>query len=442
MTIKEKNTKTGIHWMLLLSFLIFTMSITGCKHTEAEEMVIPSIGSPKINLYTPTSGGFNTELSLYGNNFGTDLQKIRVTVNGVDAEISGSNGRIVTAKVPKNAGTGPVKLFVDQKEYTFNQQFQYGYQTVVSTYLGSTGADVDGDFSSAKLWGPRYLKWDKNNALYFVEEGESKPDNYAALRMAYNNQVTTLLNASQSPLFERLRGFDFSVDQNTLYISNDNNANGTIGLGKLTRASSGFTNLSTLLTNSGLVTVVVNPITDEVFVALYSGAKICRLNPNGSLTELFAVGSGNITIMDMIFSKDGQTMYISAAYRSHSVYKVKYNTSSKVFNAIELLAGPNANTTGNAEGVGASARFNTPAQMDLDENGNLYVADRKNHCIRKITPDGVVSTYAGVAGTKGLQNGSAKDAKFSDPEGCKFGPDGALYVADTWNNVIRRIAVE
>ncbi|MGO3109944.1 MAG: IPT/TIG domain-containing protein [Sphingobacterium sp.] len=419
------------------------MAFAGCsKETESDMSYPEKSGSAQITQYTPISGGSSTELSLYGSNFETDIEKIKVTINDKEASVLSSNGRIITAKVSQNAGSGKVKLIIDGEEYVYNHDFQYDFQTVVYTYLGSTKDDVDGTFEQAKLSGPRYLRWTNDNALYIVEEGASSSDNFAALRVAANNSVTTLLNAAKSTLYERLRAFDFSTDQTVLYLTNDNNGAGTMGLGQMTKTGALYGDLTAVSGNGGLTAVATNPVTNETFVGTYSGGRISRLKADGSLEELFRVNTKNVNIMDIIFSKDGQTMFISGAYNAHSIYRVPYSTADKSFGPVEVLAGPNANTTGNEIGTRDAARFNTPAQMDIDTEGNLYVADRKNHCIRKITPDGMVTTYAGVAGTSGMQNGNALTAKFYDPEGLKFGPDGALYVADTWNHIIRKIVVE
>ena len=94
---------------------------------------------------------------------------------------------------------------------------------------------------------------------------------------------------------------------------------------------------------------------------------------------------------------------------------------------------------GFADGRGAGARFNTPSGIALDRHGNLYVADTGNHAIRKVTPQGEVSTVAGD-GTPGYRDGTGAQARFNGPMGVAVGDDGRIYVADTWNDRIRVIA--
>ena len=79
--------------------------------------------------------------------------------------------------------------------------------------------------------------------------------------------------------------------------------------------------------------------------------------------------------------------------------------------------------------------------MVFDEDGNLYVSDRDNNCIRKITPDGNVTIYAGNR-SEGLVNGLPLKSSFRRPEGLTRSKDGVIYVADHDNHVIRKIVVE
>lgn len=96
---------------------------------------------------------------------------------------------------------------------------------------------------------------------------------------------------------------------------------------------------------------------------------------------------------------------------------------------------------GFADGVGPAARFNLPWGVACDELGNLYVADSANHRIRKITPDGTVSTLAGD-GVSGYLDGEALEARFSYPRDLAIDRNGALYVADNGNNRIRKISAQ
>lgn len=94
---------------------------------------------------------------------------------------------------------------------------------------------------------------------------------------------------------------------------------------------------------------------------------------------------------------------------------------------------------GGADGAREVARFNSPRDLAIDGAGNLYVADSGNHTIRKLTPDGVVSTLAGRAGVAGSADGDGADARFNHPTGVTVYPDGTAYVADQQNHLIREI---
>ena len=87
--------------------------------------------------------------------------------------------------------------------------------------------------------------------------------------------------------------------------------------------------------------------------------------------------------------------------------------------------------------------LNHPCQLCMDSQNNIYVADRYNCCIRKISLDaGTITTFAGKAQTEGYQDGLISEALFDDPMGIAVDKNGVIYVADSDNYAIRRIALE
>lgn len=94
---------------------------------------------------------------------------------------------------------------------------------------------------------------------------------------------------------------------------------------------------------------------------------------------------------------------------------------------------------GSKNGTGAGAEFNQPQALAIDSSGNVYVADEGNNLIRKITSLGVVTTVAG-SGSAGVKNGIGTAASFDGPAGIAVDASGNLYVADSNNNLIRKIA--
>ncbi|MGF7075826.1 DUF6443 domain-containing protein [Mucilaginibacter sp. 3215] len=95
-------------------------------------------------------------------------------------------------------------------------------------------------------------------------------------------------------------------------------------------------------------------------------------------------------------------------------------------------------SAGSANGTGTSASFNQPLGATVDVSGNTYVAEGGSHLIRKITPAGVVTTFAG-SGTQGFANGTGTAASFYHPVGLAADASGNIYVADEDNNAIRKI---
>lgn len=135
-----------------------------------------------------------------------------------------------------------------------------------------------------------------------------------------------------------------------------------------------------------------------------------------------ALGSGKIEI-----TIAGKTVTSAEPF----VYTLKRTVSS--------FAG--AGVAGFADGAAEVAKFDfrSNAGMDIDSKGNLYVADIFNNCIRKITPAGVVSTFIGKPGVEGYVNGSKDVALFNHPMDVAVDKDDNLYVADAWNWAVRKV---
>ncbi|MCX6954222.1 MAG: hypothetical protein NTV51_18890, partial [Verrucomicrobia bacterium] len=139
-------------------------------------------------------------------------------------------------------------------------------------------------------------------------------------------------------------------------------------------------------------------------------------NPN----SLAADASGNLFVTDTF---------------NHTVRRISRD------GVVTTVAG-SVRVSGTADGTGTAARFSSPNGIALDASGNLYVADRGNHSIRKVTPAGVVTTLAGLTGTAGATDGKGAAARFSSPSGVAVDATGNVWVSDTLNHAVRRIAAD
>jgi sugar lactone lactonase YvrE len=170
-------------------------------------------------------------------------------------------------------------------------------------------------------------------------------------------------------------------------------------------------------------------VTDSWHVfRLESTGMLTTIAGNGEFQYIDATGTAAAfsSIRSMVMDRAGN-FYVA---ESHAVRKV---TPAGVTTTI---AG--SSTPGYSDGLGTAAQFNLPSGIAIDGNGNLLVADTGNRTIRKITPDGRVTTVAGIPGTApGLIDGVGSTARFTRPEDMAVDTEGAIYVLDA--STVRKV---
>lgn len=186
-------------------------------------------------------------------------------------------------------------------------------------------------------------------------------------------------------------------------------------------------------------TVVVTDHFNNLIVVDRSNHKIRKITPDGTVTTIAGTGA--------IGTLDGPGLTATFRYPDGAVVDSQGNIfiSDQSNHKIRKLATDGLVSTfagsgvaGFLDGAGTTAKFYYPAGMAIDTDDNLYVADYSNHRIRKITPGGVVTTYAGLA-TAGAVDGNVSVAKFNGPTGVGVDTSGNVFVADYWNHKIRKI---
>jgi hypothetical protein len=277
-----------------------------------------------------------------------------------------------------------------------------GNNWVVSTIAGSsTSGYVDGIGTNAQFGSPFDVAADSAGNLYVADANNNAVRKLTL--MGNNWVVTTMAGGTYGSMDGTGTNATFSLPQGVA----------VDGAGNVFVADTGNNDIREI-TSAGAVTTI-------------AGSKGSAGSANGTgYTARFNLPTG-------VAVDNTGNVYV-ADYDNDLIRQI---TSLGEVNTIAGLA----TITGGTDGVGSNARFNFPIGVAVDGEGNLYVADRYNDTIRKITPPEVVSTIAGLATKYGKADGTNSAARFSDPGGVAVDAYGNVYVADSGNNAIRKITL-
>ncbi|MDB5145467.1 MAG: hypothetical protein JWQ66_4180, partial [Mucilaginibacter sp.] len=199
--------------------------------------------------------------------------------------------------------------------------------------------------------------------------------------------------------------------------------------GSLTGAS-GFTNATGTAALFNAPGGMAIDAAGNFYVSDYNNNAIRKITPAGVVTTFYS-GASTFGPAGLCFDSSGNLIVVAQTLRQ--ILKIS------PAGVATIIAGSNY---GYANGTGTAALFENPTDVKIDASGNMYIADYLNNAIRKITPAGVVTTYAGsdVSGnTGGFLDGTGTAAKFNSPTGLAMTPGGVIYVAELANHDIRRI---
>ena len=399
-----------------------------------------------------TDAGGNVYVS---DRFNTTIRKISPAgvVTTLAGKRSGADGTGAEASFdgPRGVATdaGGNVYVADALNYTIRKITPAG---VVTTLAGTArkGGSADGTGAAARFNAPVGVATDAFGNVYVADIS-----NHTIRKITPAGVVTTLAgtagtsgSADGTGAAARFNApFGVATDVNgNVYVADQSNSTirkitpagvvttlaGTAG----TRGSADGTGAAAMFDNPESV---ATDVSGNVYVADQSNSTIRKITPAGVVTTLAgkrfgADGTGAEASFDAprgVATDAGGNVFVADWY-NHTIRKI---TKEGV---VTTLAGT-AGTRGSADGTGAAARFYLPYGVATDASGNVYVGDRSNNTIRKITPAGVVTTLAGTAGPSGSTDGTGAAASFSSPNAVATDASGNVYVADRLNNTIRKI---
>lgn len=434
------NFSWGVFCFLLLS--------AACSEDKKSTSFDPN--QPiKFTEFMPDSGGIRTKFIIKGSNFGDDKSKVKVFFkdeenNEREALILGVTSDVIYTQVPKQAGgQSDIRVEVEGKEAVksdIEKTFKYIVASSVSTVVGKAkeGGNTDGTLGETTFSVPQYVAVDNDDNIFVFDNPRTR------LVSITQNKSITLYDGGifDQPLF-------LDKAKKLLFAQGDGASTGCFVFdADVNWVADRY---GQLLENGGWMhSVVLDPIdstyviyrrnTGQLYTQVFRKGMSYNL-ANGKVRQIGVVGNKGSNGLCAYNPVDG---YIYCALHSFpAIYRFRIKRGAdgwpEMDGEVERYID---NGMGFRDGSVTEAQFNEPRGLAVDKEGNIYVADVMNHRIRKIDiKTNMVTTIAGN-GTAGYKDGDPLDAEFNQPWGVCLDKDEFIYIADKQNHCIRKLAIE
>ena len=500
-----KTLKRGIGILGALGIILAVNSCSDDDKLDSGAAYNPN-QAVEISRFLPEEAGYQDQIIIYGSNFGNKKENVSLKIGGKDAVVVNVMNDKLYAFVPSGAFSGEIELTVtdDNGEHgrtiVSDKKITYVRKKVVGTLVGYQNEQDD----QGEIWGSfdiaagfnaeGCLKFDplNPNLLYIAYD---RGDGFIAQLDLANRTATKILDANRFQN-QRLRNIDFTLDGKYMLVSTDraDNGNHSTSVWVIERGGNGtFLNRTpqVLYAYKQCNGVAVHPVNGEIYFNSYENGSLFRgefedyleamanpipdlNNPGKTFTWTGYIDDAHYTTFRELYRiqdpsyefqitihPSGDYAYITIVNRN-VIMRTDYDWNKKEFTTPYVIAGLNSNLDdgGWEDAVGTNARIHRPYQgvfvynAEYEKQGkedlyDFYFCDCLNFCVRYITPDGLVRTYAGRAPSTngniwGTEDGDIRQqARFRDVTGLAYDQASDIfYVLDHNNRRVRTISLE